>query len=151
MESASHPCKCFKGGWRYNGQKMLTIYTKILYRWKILYITSIIFGPKSSFKNGKCLLSKFPYLNSPLNPKICYEMGSAPHQFYPCALKSSSKDGEGSLTIIFFERFCAPCKFCSLCANEFFLATESLSQPVTVVPSGSAPTRVTPSLTLSPK
>jgi hypothetical protein len=35
--------------------------------------------------------------------------------------------------------------------SEFFLATESLSQPVTVVPSGNAPTRVSPSLTLSPK
>jgi hypothetical protein len=35
--------------------------------------------------------------------------------------------------------------------SEFFLATESLSQPVTVVPSGNAPTRVSPSLTLAPK
>jgi hypothetical protein len=34
---------------------------------------------------------------------------------------------------------------------NFFLATESLSQPVTVVPSGNAPTRVSPSLILSPK
>jgi hypothetical protein len=36
-------------------------------------------------------------------------------------------------------------------SSEFFLATESLSQRVTVVPSGNAPTRVSPSLTLSPK
>jgi hypothetical protein len=34
---------------------------------------------------------------------------------------------------------------------NFFLATESFSQPVTVVPSGNAPTRVSPSLILSPK
>jgi hypothetical protein len=36
-------------------------------------------------------------------------------------------------------------------SSEFFLATESLSQPVTVVPSGNAPTRVSSSLILSPK
>jgi hypothetical protein len=35
--------------------------------------------------------------------------------------------------------------------SEFFLATESLSQPVTVVPFGNAPTRVSPALILSPK
>jgi hypothetical protein len=36
-------------------------------------------------------------------------------------------------------------------AVNFFLATESLSQRVTVVPSGNTRTRVSPSLTLSPK
>jgi hypothetical protein len=40
---------------------------------------------------------------------------------------------------------------CLYTAVNFFLATESLSQRVTVVPSGNAPTRVSPSLTLSPK
>jgi hypothetical protein len=35
-------------------------------------------------------------------------------------------------------------------SKNFFLATESLSERVTVVPSGNTPTRVSPSLTLSP-